>query len=639
MSKVNNSLVDLVKDISLLLTYGYNYDVIVRCGRKPNEVADFKAHSAILGVRCPYFRTALSLNYATRWNGVMFVRKENIEPHIFRLLMKYFYTSIIDLDTLSLPELMKLLIACDELSLSSVVNRTQSHMIENHSKPLQQDPLNYLTKLNHCSRCSTLKTYLVDQFWRTPTSSFSSPYLNSLNKELIRELFQKQHEGLDEIEIWNRLLEWSVVQANSSLFDPSLLYSLPSGISSLYSLCYDPKNHKEFALNEFESWSEQDCELVKSHISEFINLIRWQEISLEAFNTHVSPYQKLIPASFYAELLTDYTASPDNKSQSQSIFNYHISQSSDYMIFPRNFPIRQYFDTALLSVSHFNTISAWIARKDSDYYNKKPLPYKFTLLYRASKDGFDPQVFHERCDNKGPTIMVSKLYLGGKLIGGYNPLDWKPQGQQMVEGRIGSEASKIETTATTSLSTNNTPKRYSWVTTNDSFLFSFQHLLPTTGIISRVVKSLSQKAVCYDPKSGPGFGAGLDIVVSNRYRTISTWGYSVYPEVQWFLSENHMELEDYEVFSVERDENVEICDEDEVEEREEKEEENDEKEEGEKDEEKDEEELKQERIDENCRKEGGESGKEKEKTKEEVISREDNVSRQHYEIESVYKRD
>ncbi|CAG8454628.1 5045_t:CDS:2 [Acaulospora colombiana] len=569
MAGLNGSFADLIKDIACLLATGYNYDVIVRCGRAPGKIADFEAHSAILGVRSSYFRTAFSLNYASKKNGVFFLRKENIEPNIFAALMKYLYTSMVKLDVFSLPELIKFLVACDELDLSSVIDQIQSYAIENHSKWLQQNPLDYLVKLERCTKCTTLKTYLINQLDQT---LFSSSDFILLSKETLKELLQKQHEGIGEIEIWNRLLEWSVNQANSFSFDPSLLSSLSPDACSLYSLYYDSRKRRELTLDEFERWSEQDCELVKHHISGIISFIRWQEISFKDFETRISPYKKLIPSSLYAELLSVYIppSSPESESPSDSAFQTSeqhpfITTLSSNLIVPPNFPIRQYFDTTLLTVSHFNTISAWIARKDSDYYTKRLLPYKFNLLYRASKDGFDPKMFHERCDNRGPTVMVTKLYLGGKIIGGYNPLDWKPREQQVVENDVGPETSEFEI-ATNITSPITTSKRYSWMATYDSFLFSFQHLMPNTGIISRVTKPLYHKAVCYDPQSGPGFGAGLDIVVSNRYKTISTWGYSTYPEAQWFLSEQHMEVEDYEVFSVERDESVELYDEKENEE-------------------------------------------------------------------------
>jgi len=39
----------------------------------------------------------------------------------------------------------------------------------------------------------------------------------------------------------------------------------------------------------------------------------------------------------------------------------------------------------------------------------KKIPYKFNLIFRASKDGYTAAAFHEKCDNKGATIVIVKI--------------------------------------------------------------------------------------------------------------------------------------------------------------------------------------------------------------------------------------
>src|SRR5436305_14051312 len=56
----------------------------------------------------------------------------------------------------------------------------------------------------------------------------------------------------------------------------------------------------------------------------------------------------------------------------------------------------------------------------------KPLKrtYKFNLILRGSRDGFDSTTFHTRCNNKRATIVIAKVKGTDKVVGGYNPLDW-----------------------------------------------------------------------------------------------------------------------------------------------------------------------------------------------------------------------
>ncbi|POG60776.1 hypothetical protein GLOIN_2v1709988, partial [Rhizophagus irregularis DAOM 181602=DAOM 197198] len=53
------------------------------------------------------------------------------------------------------------------------------------------------------------------------------------------------------------------------------------------------------------------------------------------------------------------------------------------------------------------------------HYDKRNIPYKFKLLYRSSRDGFNTASFHKNCDNKGPTIWIAKIQNSNQLIGGY----------------------------------------------------------------------------------------------------------------------------------------------------------------------------------------------------------------------------
>ncbi|CAG8584975.1 11356_t:CDS:2 [Diversispora eburnea] len=442
---------------------GFNYDSIVTCGNKPN-VVDFEVHSAILGARSSYFRLASSLNYPLRKSGMFLFDLKDIEPNIFELLLKYFYTSNIELNSISHEELFKLLIACDELILPSIIDNIQICLINNHSEHFESDPFSYLIKLYTCKRCSTLKTWLIQQLLQNPKSLiFNSPNFNSASKELLVELFQRRYEDVDEIEIWWKLLEWSVHQANFSVY-----YS-PSPFD------YDIL---ELNLDEFESWDEKDCERVKQILSEIIILIRWKEISFENFIVHISPHQKLFPPSLYENILSYYKIETKFQPFESSSNVENVENDNNNEILKNEFGI---------------------ILKDG------------TIIYNKKNNIFDTNL------------------------------------------------SDIEPTTSSKL------QRHIWMDTKDAFLFSFQHLLPNTGVLSRVVKSSSHKAICYDPLSGPGFGAGLDIVVSNRYKMISTWGHYSYPEAQYFLAEQHSEIEDYEVFQVERDENIPIDDNDEEE--------------------------------------------------------------------------
>ncbi len=52
---------------------------------------------------------------------------------------------------------------------------------------------------------------------------------------------------------------------------------------------------------------------------------------------------------------------------------------------------------------------------------------RFEFLFRASKDGFNTNAFHKKCDNKGPTLVIIKSKGYEKIFGGFAPCGWGSQ--------------------------------------------------------------------------------------------------------------------------------------------------------------------------------------------------------------------
>ena len=81
-------------------------------------------------------------------------------------------------------------------------------------------------------------------------------------------------------------------------------------------------------------------------------------------------------------------------------------------------------ESEILSSQHKEQVREWLA-EDPEYGGKD---VKLHLLYRGSRDGWEPSQFHSRCDNKGPTVTVIKT-TAGYLFGGYADLSWTSANQ------------------------------------------------------------------------------------------------------------------------------------------------------------------------------------------------------------------
>ncbi|CDW85683.1 UNKNOWN [Stylonychia lemnae] len=55
------------------------------------------------------------------------------------------------------------------------------------------------------------------------------------------------------------------------------------------------------------------------------------------------------------------------------------------------------------------------------------------ICYSATRDGFNNSIFHQYCDEKGPSLLLIKT-TNGKIFGGYTSISWTPQGFYEKDG-------------------------------------------------------------------------------------------------------------------------------------------------------------------------------------------------------------
>src|ERR1044072_4236328 len=111
----------LFQDLVQLSDANNSYDVIIQVGKEPN-VENVKAHSIILKNRSTYFNVALSSRWVKKEGNIIIFKKPNIKPNIFRIILKYLYTGIVDLDMESGSKLIELLVATDEFNIDGLMD-------------------------------------------------------------------------------------------------------------------------------------------------------------------------------------------------------------------------------------------------------------------------------------------------------------------------------------------------------------------------------------------------------------------------------------------------------------------------------------------------------------------------------------
>ncbi|CAB4427806.1 unnamed protein product [Rhizophagus irregularis] len=166
-------LAELSDDYKKLFETEIGYDVIIYAGEEPN-VKEIHAHSNILCVRSQYFRAALSNEWANKVNGKFILKKQNIKPHLFDIILRFIYYGDIELKNLQGPDVLNLLIAVDELNIHSLITYIQEYLVEHQIEFLRQNPTTSLLEI----------------------------------------LLKRDDLNMDEIEIWDNLLKWCLAQHN-----------------------------------------------------------------------------------------------------------------------------------------------------------------------------------------------------------------------------------------------------------------------------------------------------------------------------------------------------------------------------------------------------------------------------------------
>ncbi|RGB31010.1 hypothetical protein C1646_710146 [Rhizophagus diaphanus] len=365
---------ELSNDYEKLFETEIGYDVIIYAGEE-QYVKEIHAHSNILSIRSQYFRSAFSNEWAEKKDGKFILKKPNISPQLFNIILRFIYCGNIELKNLQGPDVLKLLIAVDELNIHPLVSHIQEFLIEHQTEFLYQNPTGILETVYQHETFTDLWNFCLEKICEEPKALFSSNSFTDLKAPLLELLLKRDDLNMDEIEIWENLLKW----------------------------CFAQQNIK----NEPSKWNKEDITKIERALYRFIPLIRFYDIEPTDFFYKVYCYKDVLPQDLIHNLL-EFHIVPDMKPKSK--------------LTPRK-PKYQ-LDSTLIESNYIPVFASWIDKKDSSHYNRKNIPYDFKLLYRSSQDGNDVLSFHRNCDNKGATIWIAKIKNSTQLIGGYNPLDW-----------------------------------------------------------------------------------------------------------------------------------------------------------------------------------------------------------------------
>jgi hypothetical protein len=307
-----------------------------------------------------------------------------IKINIYNLLFRYIYGGVISLNEQRPSDILKILVAAEQLLLQELIDYVQKYLVENKSGWMEQHfELIYRTSFQSNSLL-VLQQYCTNFIAKSPEKIFKSLDFTSISEKSLISLIKRDDLQMKEIEIWKNVLKWGLGKNPTILSDPT-------------------------------TWSDDDFKIMENTLQHCLSLIRFFSISSEDFFQKVRPYKKLLKHQLYEELLESYL-NPN-------------SEPNDKILLPRYRNFGEIIDTKIVNLNIVSLISRWIDKIDIKskyaYTRELYLPYEFKLLLRGSKDGFTSKKFHELCDDKLCTVTFIKVGNTGEIIGGYNPSVWR----------------------------------------------------------------------------------------------------------------------------------------------------------------------------------------------------------------------
>ncbi|CAG8530979.1 14171_t:CDS:2, partial [Racocetra persica] len=442
-----NFFEDLSKDLLHVFEDENDYDIIIQAGNE-SDFTDFKAHSLILRARSRYFKSALSDRWAKNKENIYCFQKPNISPALinygsiwlknnfvmvmsavfktqsFKEIQNYIITLDPPIDSDS--DVLAILNIADEFALREFIDRIQRLLIRNQPSWLKTNLVNFLfnvVNLKRCEKfqdsiieiinqkelswlkenifvylwdivnfkkCKKLQDYIFKTICVDPEPLlFELENFPRLEKEIFLEFIKRDDLVIEEIDVWDYLVNWGKAQLTSVRCEISL-----------------PR--RRFVSTNVASWGKNEFSLFKKTIGPLINYIRFCEMSRAEFYHHVMPYEKAFPEDLYKELVAYFMA--DIRPQLVRL------QPRVEMIS---------IDSTIINRKNAWTIVKWI--KEIDAFTKKP-SYKFILNYRASRngfgynDGFDYiEIIDKFNDHKqGMLAVLIKIKDSDRIIGGYH---------------------------------------------------------------------------------------------------------------------------------------------------------------------------------------------------------------------------
>ncbi|RIB27577.1 hypothetical protein C2G38_2137768 [Gigaspora rosea] len=263
---------ELSQDFTQLLESGYDYNVVIQVGERPN-IQLFKGHSAILYQRSLYFRQ--NLVNAIKKNNIIEIKLPHISPKIFNIIIKFIYDGKISLENFEVPVIFDLLVSASGLKITRLTEYIQFHLLDNNASWLR---LNFprVYKISFLDKSfGPLQEFCNDIIVKQPSLIFHSDNFITLNENALISLLKRDDLQMEESEIWDKMILW--------------------GKARIQNLSSNPMK-----------WTDENFKSLKIILHHCLPHIRYFQISGKNIIKKIKPYRKILEENVWDDITTKF---------------------------------------------------------------------------------------------------------------------------------------------------------------------------------------------------------------------------------------------------------------------------------------------------------------------------------------------
>ncbi|CAG8529380.1 10120_t:CDS:2 [Dentiscutata heterogama] len=248
-TKSNLGSIELDMNFGNLIDDTDEANVIIDVGGENNlDFKSFKAHSLVLCERSTYFRIALSDKWAKKEKDFYILKKPNVAPKIFEVILKFMYYGSVSLEHLDGPDSIALLIASDELELRKLCIHVQTHIKNTLNDWLGKNLMLILDITSKHEDFDILREHVLGIVCRDPHLIFGVrvPYKKILPKQLNEDIIK--YFMKPGCELTTRILP-----SRLTIIDSTIIKAIHAGLISSWidGIVHDNDRDYENAVNSF----------------------------------------------------------------------------------------------------------------------------------------------------------------------------------------------------------------------------------------------------------------------------------------------------------------------------------------------------------------------------------------------------